>query len=58
VFKYVENVNGSFDNVAGVARGPVLGLMPHPERAVGPHVSRRGTGGLKLWLSLKKWLRG
>jgi phosphoribosylformylglycinamidine synthase len=58
VFKYVENVNGSFDNVAGVARGPVLGLMPHPERAVDPHVSRRGTGGLKLWLSLKKWLRG
>jgi len=56
-FKYVDNPNGSVDDVAGVAVGNVLGLMPHPERAVGPHVSRGGVGGLKLWLSLKQWLK-
>jgi phosphoribosylformylglycinamidine synthase len=57
VAKYVENPNGSFDDVAGVARGNVVGLMPHPERAVDRDVSRGGTGGLKLWLSLKEWLK-
>ena len=57
VVKYVENPNGSFDDVAGVARGNVVGLMPHPERAVDRDVSRGGTGGLKLWLSLKEWLK-
>jgi len=57
VFKYVDNPNGSVDDVAGVAAGNVLGLMPHPERAVDPHVSRGGVGGLKLWLSLKQWLK-
>lgn len=56
-FKYVDNPNGSVDDVAGVARGSILGLMPHPERAVDPHISRGGLGGLKLWLSLKTWLK-
>lgn len=56
-FRYVDNPNGSHDDVAGVAQGNVLGLMPHPERAVDPDISRGGTGGLKLWLSLKEWLR-
>jgi len=28
------NPNGSYDNVAGVMRANVFGLMPHPERAV------------------------
>ena len=28
------NPNGSVDNVAGIASGNVLGLMPHPERAL------------------------
>jgi phosphoribosylformylglycinamidine synthase subunit PurQ / glutaminase len=34
-FRYVENPNGSVDNIAGVVNeaGNVLGLMPHPERA-------------------------
>lgn len=34
-FRYVDNPNGSIDSIAGVlnARGNVLGLMPHPERA-------------------------
>ena len=45
VFRYVDangeatdaaNVNGSLDNIAGVrnAAGNVVGLMPHPERAL------------------------
>lgn len=35
VVRYVENPNGSLDDVAGVCNGGrnVVGLMPHPERA-------------------------
>ena len=47
VFRYVDahgeateavNVNGSLDNIAGVRNtaGNVVGLMPHPERALDP----------------------
>jgi phosphoribosylformylglycinamidine synthase len=36
VLRYVENPNGSVDDIAGIcsAAGNVVGLMPHPERAV------------------------
>ena len=35
VFRYLENPNGSARAIAGIvnARGNVLGLMPHPDRA-------------------------
>jgi phosphoribosylformylglycinamidine synthase len=35
VFRYLENPNGSARDIAGVvnAKGNVLGLMPHPDRA-------------------------
>ncbi len=35
VMRYVENPNGSVDDIAGIAspEGNVVGLMPHPERA-------------------------
>jgi phosphoribosylformylglycinamidine synthase len=35
VFRYVENPNGSCNDIAGIQneKGNVLGLMPHPERA-------------------------
>ncbi|MBX9615369.1 MAG: phosphoribosylformylglycinamidine synthase subunit PurQ [Caulobacteraceae bacterium] len=35
VFRYVDNPNGSVANIAGLqnARGNVLGMMPHPDRA-------------------------
>jgi phosphoribosylformylglycinamidine synthase len=35
-FRYVENVNGSMNRIAGLfdATGRILGLMPHPEDAV------------------------
>ena len=38
VLRYVDDVNGSLGDVAGVVNetGNVLGLMPHPEHAVDP----------------------
>ena len=35
VLRYVENPNGSLDDIAGISNeaGNVVGLMPHPERA-------------------------
>ncbi len=37
-FRYAESVNGSARDIAGVlnAAGNVLGMMPHPERAIEP----------------------
>ncbi|MEM9233564.1 MAG: phosphoribosylformylglycinamidine synthase subunit PurQ [Pseudomonadota bacterium] len=37
-FRYVEDVNGSARNIAGVLndKGNVLGMMPHPERVISP----------------------
>jgi len=36
VFRYLDNPNGSLHDIAGIVnrRGNVLGMMPHPERAV------------------------
>jgi phosphoribosylformylglycinamidine synthase I len=38
VLRYVDDVNGSIDSIAGVCNraGNVMGLMPHPEHAVDP----------------------
>ncbi|HEX2699807.1 MAG TPA: phosphoribosylformylglycinamidine synthase subunit PurQ [Acidimicrobiales bacterium] len=38
VLRYVENPNGSTDEIAGICNeaGNVVGLMPHPERASDP----------------------
>ena len=35
ILRYVDNPNGSLDDIAGIcnAEGNVVGLMPHPERA-------------------------
>jgi phosphoribosylformylglycinamidine synthase I len=48
VLRYVDDVNGSRDRIAGVANeeGNVLGLMPHPEHAVDPLLGP--TGGVPL----------
>ncbi len=37
-FRYVDQVNGSARNIAGIVneKGNVLGLMPHPERVISP----------------------
>ncbi|MEO1322577.1 MAG: phosphoribosylformylglycinamidine synthase subunit PurQ [Pseudomonadota bacterium] len=51
-FRYVENPNGSARDIAGVLseNGRVLGMMPHPERAIGGHEG--GTDGLGIFNSL------
>ena len=47
-FRYVEDVNGAVDRIAGVTNegGNVLGLMPHPEHAVDPLLGP--TGGVPV----------
>jgi len=51
-FQYLENVNGSAQNIAGVTdkSGRVFGMMPHPERAVDPQTG--GTDGKKILESI------
>ncbi len=57
VFTYTQdNPNGSVEDIAGIIneRGNVLGMMPHPERAV--HELIGGTDGLALFKSIvKQW---
>ena len=50
-FRYLTGCNGSQRDIAGVlnAAGNVLGMMPHPERAVDP--AHGGTDGLALFES-------
>ena len=53
VFRYAaENPNGSLRNIAGITnrRGNVLGMMPHPERAVENLLGN--TAGRRLFESL------
>ena len=55
-FRYLDNANGSRRDIAGVlsASGNVLGMMPHPERAVDP--AHGGTDGLALFESAVRTL--
>lgn len=57
VFRYNENVNGSVDQIAGVMnrQGNVLGMMPHPERALEDIVG--SSDGLKLFQSIINQVR-
>jgi len=52
VFRYVDNPNGSVDDIAGIcsAGRNVVGLMPHPERA--SHALLGSTDGVPLLRSL------
>jgi len=51
-FRYLDNPNGSMRDIAGIlsANRRVLGLMPHPERAIDPH--HGGTDGRALFAGL------
>ncbi len=51
-FRYVDNPNGSVGDIAGVVsrNRRVLGLMPHPERAVDP--AHGGTDGVAMFGAL------
>ncbi|WP_202389883.1 phosphoribosylformylglycinamidine synthase subunit PurQ [Parapontixanthobacter aurantiacus] len=52
VFRYTENPNGSRNDIAGVIseKGNVLGMMPHPERAIDQ--AHGGTDGRAIFESL------
>jgi phosphoribosylformylglycinamidine synthase len=54
VLRYVDNPNGSVDDIAGICNEArnVVGLMPHPERAV--HAILGSTDGVPLLQSLLK----
>ncbi|GAA4019620.1 phosphoribosylformylglycinamidine synthase subunit PurQ [Deinococcus rubellus] len=53
VFRYLDNPNGSINDIAGIVseRGNVLGMMPHPERAMEALLGSED--GQKLFQSLK-----
>lgn len=55
-FRYVDNPNGSVDDIAGVlsANRRVLGMMPHPERALDP--AQGGTDGAAMFRALSEAL--
>ena len=57
-FRYAEVVNGSIRDIAGVLNqaGNVLGMMPHPERAVEP--AHGGIDGRALFESAVRGLVG
>ncbi|MFP5115486.1 phosphoribosylformylglycinamidine synthase subunit PurQ [Bacillaceae bacterium C204] len=54
IFTYNQNPNGSLADIAGITneKGNVLGMMPHPERAVDELLG--GADGLKLFQSIVK----
>jgi phosphoribosylformylglycinamidine synthase len=55
-FRYADEVNGSQRSVAGVLNetGTVLGMMPHPERAIEPELG--GSDGRALFESAVRGL--
>ncbi|HAQ35737.1 MAG: phosphoribosylformylglycinamidine synthase I [Maricaulis sp.] len=52
VFRYARNPNGSARDIAGITnqRGTIMGMMPHPERAV--DADHGGVDGLGVFESL------
>ena len=57
IFKYVDNPNGSARDIAGICNeaGNVLGMMPHPERAI--DALHGGTDGILLFKSVLESMR-
>ncbi|WP_018753697.1 phosphoribosylformylglycinamidine synthase subunit PurQ [Paenibacillus sanguinis] len=56
IFRYTDNPNGSVDDIAGISNklGNVVGMMPHPERAVDAVLG--SVDGKKMFTSiLKAW---
>lgn len=54
VFRYTDNPNGSARAIAGIvnARGNVLGVMPHPDRAFEDELSSGSSDGALLFQSV------
>lgn len=61
-FRYVGNPNGSRRDIAGILseNGRVLGMMPHPERAIEPaaHPDLGGADGRRLFENIVNALVG
>jgi len=57
VLRYLDNPNGSLDDIAGICSpaGNVVGLMPHPERACDPLGLQ---DGIPLWAGLVATVAG
>ncbi|MEN3043074.1 MAG: phosphoribosylformylglycinamidine synthase subunit PurQ [Fervidobacterium sp.] len=57
VLKYTEDVNGSEDLIAGITNRAknILGLMPHPERAVEKLLG--SNDGLRVFLSVFNYIK-
>jgi phosphoribosylformylglycinamidine synthase len=55
-FRYVGEVNGSMNDIAGITdeSGRILGLMPHPEDAT--DAAHGGTDGVKLFAAVAEAL--
>ncbi len=56
VFRYAQPTNGSRRDIAGIVNesGNVLGMMPHPERAIDP--AHGGTDGRRMFESILRSL--
>ncbi|PLV59961.1 phosphoribosylformylglycinamidine synthase subunit PurQ [Thermotoga sp. KOL6] len=57
VLRYVEDVNGSDERIAGILNEEknVFGLMPHPERAIEQLIG--GEDGVKVFQSILNYLK-
>lgn len=57
-FQYASNPNGSVRDIAGIRnrKGNVLGMMPHPERAIVDWMG--STDGRRLFESMKRYIEG
>ncbi len=57
VFRYLDNPNGSANDIAGITNelGNVVGLMPHPEHAVDA-LTGPGTDGRPVFASVLRYL--
>jgi phosphoribosylformylglycinamidine synthase len=55
VFRYVDNPNGSVADIAGIRNkaGNILGMMPHPERAVRDELG--SSDGIRLFESVARY---
>ena len=59
MFRYINNPNGSMNDIAGISneKGNIVGLMPHPEHAI-DSLTGPSTDGLKIFKSAIAYLVG
>ena len=52
----ISNLNGSLNNIAGIVNktGKILGMMPHPERAISTNLG--GSDGIRFFTNIYNWL--